>query len=116
MLEHNRIKMEEDRLQRDATRKAVEKWCVNLFDELDDDDGDPNGEVPKHIIQQTVPHIKKMFKRNSIAFSEAELSEMVDIIAIGDDSVHRSEFVHGIISIANGIRAMSILELHHDVS
>jgi len=115
MFEKNQLRMDEDRVEREVLHKALVHGCERLFERLDTN---PSGEVATEIvIHKLIPDIKIMFEEKGVDFSEFELERIVKLMDSDNSGlIGKDEFTHAILSIGDGLRAVSIHEIYYAVS
>merc|ERR1719316_2222095 len=113
MLEKNQVRICEERMDREWRRKMMESRCGDLFDQAECDE---KGEAKKSELKLLIPIVSQMLTDLEITFSQADLDSVIDILGVDNGYVSRPEFIHGIVSIAEGVRPLSILEMHHDMA
>mmetsp|Transcript_143311 Transcript_143311/g.260771 ORF Transcript_143311/g.260771 Transcript_143311/m.260771 type:complete len:918 (+) Transcript_143311:121-2874(+) len=123
MFEKNQLRLEEERLERECKRKEMEKRCGDLFDkaltryQTSIGKGPEDDSIPSHDIAPLIPMIAELFGEVGVNFISNDLEQLIDLMdSDGNGCVSKEEFCHGIISIAEGVRPVSIMEIHHIVS
>merc|ERR1712194_298209 len=78
---------------------------------------DINGDASRDDIMKLLPTIEQLFHKEGIDFIPQDFESMVEIMdQDGSGGVDLSEFVRGIVLMAEGVQPISIIELHCDLS
>jgi len=114
MFEKNQMRMEEERLEKEHAHAELLSRCADMFEELEPD---VHGEVSHQEIQALIPDIAAMFEAGGIDYIKDDLAHVVHFMD-KDASGHisKEEFCKAILPIAEGVRAISVQELHYTVS
>jgi len=113
MFEKNALRQEQDRTERDATRRMLIRTCGELFDELRTNS---KGEAIRDSIPKVLPRIARLFKDLGVEFSQEDLVNMMDCLDLDDSgAVSREEWRRCIVQMAEGVRPLQIMELYHKV-
>merc|ERR1719482_24450 len=120
MFEKNQLRVDEERLERESKRKMLSEQFGELFDELIEEHletGGPLDGVSEEEIDSIIPDVCEFLEENGIQFSRADLLVVSRVMDVDDSgSICKDEFAHGLLSIVDGVRPMSIMELFHGVS
>merc|ERR1719161_210845 len=101
MFQKNNVRIEEERLERESKRQGLTKICGELFDEAALND---KGEAPAAEVKALMPYVAKMFVKHNMTFAQSDLDSITDLMdADGSGAISKGEFVHSILSIAEGI-------------
>jgi len=110
MFEKNQIRLEEERLEREQTRKSLMQSCTELFAEAETD---ANGCAPKGEVERLLPNIRQLFDSLSVPYAIHDMYRVVELMDTDDNgSISREEFCYAVVSFAEGVRPVSIMELH----
>lgn len=114
MFEKNRVRSEEERVDRETVRKILGGRCLELFNNLPhDDDGDAKADD----IAQLLPDIGMMFEQNGIVFTHHDLEGMMKFIdADGSGTISRDEFSHFILTMSEGVTPILFHEIFYSVA
>jgi len=113
MFEKNQIRIEEERMERETKRKQIGNSISDLFDTLEHDEDDA---CSHDQIRSILPQVAELFEIYAIAFAYHDLENVVDLMDVDcSGQISKSEFTHGILSIAEGVRPMSMIELFHAI-
>jgi len=113
MFTKNQLRMEEERRQRENMHKLLLQKCSEMFDAMPSQQGC----VAREDIIRLLPNIERMFEAEGISFAHHDLSGMIDLLdPNGCNALSKRDLSHGIIQIAEGLRPISIIRLHYDVS
>jgi len=119
MFEKNALRIEAEHLEREQKRNALNARLGEVFDlmiEKDLANGERRSEVSLEEVHESLPSVMKVFDEAFIAYSRPDMEFVVNIMDTDESGgVNKEEFVHGLVSIAEEIRPMSIAELFHSV-
>lgn len=114
MFEKNQVKLDEERHEREAKRKILNSRFKALFDTADKNDND---EASAEELRKLLPQVEKDFNDYMVSYTKQDLDCVIDVMdADASGFISEVEFCQGIMSIADGVRAMSIQELYYAVS
>mmetsp|Transcript_13731 Transcript_13731/g.37111 ORF Transcript_13731/g.37111 Transcript_13731/m.37111 type:complete len:761 (+) Transcript_13731:164-2446(+) len=115
MFQKNQVKLEEERQEREVTRKILLETCQIMFDEsvMEGVDG-----VSREQLVLLLPRIREMFDALNVPYTTHDLEDMVEVMDTdGSGSINKSEFCRGLLHIAENsddLRPMLMMELHYD--
>jgi voltage-gated sodium channel len=113
MFEKNSLRLESERLERESKRKMLVHELQVLFESFQDE----YGEASIVDVFERLTEVEEFLASKGIDYSRQDLEQCVPLMDADDNgSISNSEFVHGILSVAEEIRPMSIAELYHSVS
>jgi len=112
MFEKNQVKIEEERVERESKRKLIGLRCSELFDEAK---VNADGDAEKEEIFSMVPYIAQMLENHSVPYASHEIEHVIELMDQEniDGLISKKEFVDGIVSFAEGVRPVAIMELNH---
>jgi len=114
MFEKNQLRIEDERLDRESKRKVLGQRCAELFDEADQND---RREASKQELLSVMPFVAELFESHYVTYTQHDLDGILDCMEANNSGfVSKDAFCHGILSIAEGVRPMSIMELHYAVA
>mmetsp|Transcript_22249 Transcript_22249/g.72013 ORF Transcript_22249/g.72013 Transcript_22249/m.72013 type:complete len:840 (-) Transcript_22249:240-2759(-) len=117
MFEKNQLRMEEERQQRDLMHRLLSERCFELFDDLEKSGAlNENGEVSKDAVMALLPDVIELLEGHLVAFSQHDLVTILDLMDVSDSGfVKKDEFCKCILSVAEGVRPMSLMEVLYAV-
>merc|ERR1719215_1189020 len=115
MFEKNVLRLQEEQLERENSRKVVSGVCGQIFTEIRTD---PYGEASKAELMERLPKVQEMLERLGVTTAEAELSHMMDVMDTdGSGAINKTEFCRGLLHLchrADDLQPMLMLELQQD--
>merc|ERR1712107_196779 len=114
MFEKNQIRVEEERLEREQKRKTLVSHCTNLYDKINltNEDG-----ATKEELAGLLPEVAEIFDVLAIPYTKHEIENIMDVLDTDVSGfIDKEEWCNGILSIAEGVRPLSIMELFHATS
>jgi len=88
--------------------------CEKIFNKLELNE---QGEASHDAVLSLVPALFEVFESEGVAFAHHDLEGIISFMDTNQSgSIDKEEFFHGILQIADGVRPMSIMELHYTVS
>jgi len=112
MFEKNQLRVEEERQHREQLHSLLTERCLALFNEIDGDELNDNGEVPMEVFEDLLPEIAALFESHLVAFANHDLQELLDLMDLhGSGFIQKDAFCKGILSMAEGVRPMSIMQV-----
>jgi hypothetical protein len=111
MFEKNQLRAAEERTERDKRRKDLQQKVAEIYLTVDLDE---NGEASVQQLKRVLDKICEIFEKMGIDYQKDDMAGILEITD-NDDSgkICQEEFVQGILSLADGVRPMSIQELFH---
>mmetsp|Transcript_117000 Transcript_117000/g.227503 ORF Transcript_117000/g.227503 Transcript_117000/m.227503 type:complete len:318 (-) Transcript_117000:134-1087(-) len=113
MFEKNQLRMMEERREREERRQKMLRICDSMFDDVQID---ASGKARKEDIKKLIPQVEKLFQKEHIIYATHELDGMLDVLEKGDGLLNKQDFCAGVLHIAEGIRPVSIIEIHYEVA
>jgi len=114
MFEKNAMKLEEEQHEGEVKRKFLIEKLEMTFDMLPHNE---LGEATYEDVMKIVPQISKLFMDAAVPFMRSELENVVQVMDTdGSGNIDKNEFCRGVLQLAEGLRPMSIMELHYAVS
>jgi len=114
MFDKNQTRVQELRAEREQKRQILKQKCHELYDLVDKDEFN---EAHKKDLEDMLPYVRDMFNKLDIEYMEHEFEGIIQIFDTDDSgSISEAEFVTGILSLCDGVRAESIREVYYLVS
>jgi len=115
MFEKNQLRMEEARKEQDELMQALEKDAQTLHSGLVLDE---NGEASvEEVRDNALPKLAKLLEEKMVDFTDHTLFKLVMVMDTdGEGRISCDEFTHAIMSVASGLKPLSIQEVHHNVT
>eukprot|EP00930_Biecheleria_cincta_P006943 TRINITY_DN108070_c0_g1_i1.p1 TRINITY_DN108070_c0_g1~~TRINITY_DN108070_c0_g1_i1.p1 ORF type:complete len:692 (-),score=125.19 TRINITY_DN108070_c0_g1_i1:56-2131(-) len=114
MFDKNHLRLEEERLDREATRRRIVARLEEVFDSITDEHND---EASTEKVLQLLPVISNLFVEEEVTFAMHDLEEIAGLMDVdGSGTISKTEFCRGILQIAEGLSPVSIMELHYVTS
>jgi len=115
MFEKNNMRMEEERMDREQTRKLLVRTCEDWFDEVSTLHGSGSS-AQREDVALMLPRIAALFEQEGVDYAGEDLDEMLDIIDCdGSEVIDKNEFRHFIVQMAEGVRPLLLMELYYAV-
>merc|ERR1719329_1788440 len=115
MFEKNMLRLEEDRFEREMTCGTLVDCCGVMFDSIGQEHLVEDGEVRGDGVRAMLPEIAELFEEHRVAYTHYDLEAMVSVMDTdGSGAINRTEFCRGILQMAQDIRPMLVMELHHE--
>jgi len=112
MFEKNQLKIQEERRDAEERRKMLLQICedmLNAIPELED------GKVERKNVENLVPDIQSLFDSERIPYALHEFETMLNAMdKNGDGKLSKDDFVGSVLQIAEGIRPISLIEIHSE--
>jgi hypothetical protein len=116
MFEKNNIRMDEERTDREQTRKLLVRTCEEWFDEVSTSHSGGSSSAQREDVALMLPRIAALFEQEGVDYAGEDLEEMLDIIDCdGSEVIDRNEFRHFIVQMAEGVRPLLLMELYYAV-
>merc|ERR1712194_179007 len=113
MFVKNEARMEEAKTIREEKHSQIMVQCRVIFADLD---AEGSGEISTDIVTDNLGRIARMLIALKIEFSEIDLHEIVRLMDKDHNGgISESEFIHAVLFQAEGVRPMSMQEMHYDV-
>jgi len=113
MFDKNEMRLESERLEREARRKSLRTKCEDIFNKLELND---MGEAAPEIVMGIIPQLQEAFELEGYPFATGDLEGVVKFMDTNySGCIDKDEFFHGVLQIAEGVRPMSIMELQYTV-
>jgi len=114
MFVDSQVRMEQDRVDREAKRGTVVDQCEALFGQASVNDA---GEASVEEIKALMPYVEQVFQRLRIPYDQHDLANIVTLMdQDASGLISKEEFLHGILSLSEGLRAFSIQEICHNLA
>merc|ERR1719436_1930361 len=115
MFQKNQVKIQEERQEKETTRKTLLQNCQALFDEVVNADCD---EIGRDDLMVMLPRIHGIFESLNMPYTFHDLQDMLDVMDTdGSGAVNKAEFCRGLLHVAENsedLRPMLMMELHCD--
>jgi len=112
IFEKNQLRMMENRREREEQHQMMIRMCESIFDDVE---VDVAGKAKKEEIKKVIPQVQELFEQENIVYASHEFDGMLDIMDKGDGLLNRQDFCDGVLQIAEGVRPVSIIEIHYEV-
>jgi len=113
MFEKNDMKKEEERAEHEILRKNMQTECSRLFNSLPLDEEE---EASSEDVNTLIPEMASTFEASGVYFTEYDLVKIVKYMDVDESgSISEDEFTRGMLVLAEGVRPISIQEVHHAV-
>jgi voltage-gated sodium channel len=113
MFEKNDMRKEEERLSHETMRNTMQVQCKRLFGSLTLDEEDS---ATTKDVKALVPEMALTFETAGVFFSQFDLEKIVDYMDVDESgTIDEEEFTRGMLVLAEGVRPISIQEVHHAV-
>jgi len=117
MFDKNNLRMEEERMERENTRKLLVLTCEKLFDELPSQCQDKPRVEGAHTweVLGLLPQIAMLFESEGIDYASEDLFCMLDVMdSTGSGTITREEFKFCIVQMAEGVvRPLLIMRIYY---
>jgi len=114
MFEKNQARVEELRIEHEEKRVQVKKWCSDEFALLRKDD---RGEASTPAVTAILPKFALLLAKLEIEFQQDDLDSSPEYMDEDESGgISGPEFLHGLMSIAEGARPVSFQEIKHIVT
>jgi len=114
MFDKNQTRVQELRQEREQKREVLKLKSVELF-ALVEKDG--VGRARPTDLEVVLPYVREMFEKLDIEYMEQEFDVILSMCDLDESgTISETEFVSGILSLCDGVRAASILEVYYLVS
>lgn len=114
MFDKNQARVQELRQERERNREIMRQKCIDLFDLVDKND---SGAAFPVDVQEVLPFVREMFEKLNIEYAEHEFDVVLSTCDIDESgTITEADFVNGVLSLCDGVRAASILEVMNLVS
>lgn len=112
MFEKNMLRMDEGRQEREYMIKEFVVACGELFDTIG---RNSLGETQTDDVHAMLPEIAELFDEFQVPYTRYDLESMISVMDTdGSGAINRTEFCRGILQMAQEIRPMLVMELHHE--
>jgi len=120
MFDKNNLKLEEDRVSRERTRKLLIRTCESLFDELPQDASMETGARSSEV-SAMMPQIATLFEATGVSYAHEDLNRIIELLerpsdSIGGKTILRDDFKFVLIQMAEGVRPLLIMRLLYAMS
>jgi len=116
MFDKNNLRMEEERMERENTRKLLVLTCEKLFDQLPSQDQDKprsDGAYTWEVLG-LLPQIATLFESEGIDYASEDLFCILDVMdSTGSGTITRDEFKFCIVQMAEGVRPLLIMRIYY---
>jgi len=114
MFEKNQTRASEERAEREQKRELLKQKCIELFASVDKDEEE---EADPEKLEEVLPYVREMFEKLDLEYMEHDFDNIITLCDTDDSgSISEAEFVSGILSLCDGVRAASIQEVYYIVS
>mmetsp|Transcript_56219 Transcript_56219/g.105910 ORF Transcript_56219/g.105910 Transcript_56219/m.105910 type:complete len:499 (+) Transcript_56219:3-1499(+) len=114
MFDKNQTRVQELRQEREQKREVLKLKSVELF-ALVEKDG--VGRARPTDLEVVLPYVREMFEKLDIEYMEQEFDVILSMCDLDESgTISETEFVSGILSLCDGVRAASIQEVYYLVS
>jgi len=110
MFEKNQLKIQEERRDAEERRKMLLQTCAFMLDAIPEIEA---GRVDRAEVEVLVPEIQALFDSESIPYATHEFESMLNAMdKNGDGVLSKDDFCTSILQIAEGVRPISLIEIH----
>lgn len=110
MFDKNDARVEQERAEAEEKRQRIIKNCEKIFETI----ASSQGHAAIEDIMQILPELDALFVEEGVTFAREDLVNTVNCMDTdGSNSIDRNEFCHSILHLAEGLRPISIMELHY---
>lgn len=110
MFDKNDARVEQERAEAEEKRQRIIKNCEKIFETIASSQGHAAIEDIMHVL----PELDALFVEEGVTFAREDLVNTVNCMDTdGSGSIDRDEFCHSILHLAEGLRPISIMELHY---
>jgi len=114
VFEKNQLRLDEERAEGEAKRQFLKERCEELFDRIAHN---ARGEATVDDVKSILPLISDLFIQEGVSFAYHDLQGTAYVMDTDNSgTIDKEEFCRGVLQIADGLRPMSIMELHYAVS
>jgi len=114
MFVDNQIRIEEDRMDKEAKRQALVEDCTKVFYQ---GQGNDDGELTVEQVGTLLPLVQELFQKQHIQYDQYDLDNVATVMdSDASGLISKEEFIHGILGIADGMHALSIQEIFLNLS
>jgi len=111
MAAKSQLRIEEQRLGRDAKRQELGGKIIELFHEADINE---YGKAHQADIQCILPYVRILFETHYVRFSTHDLENIMDVVEVDEwGCLSMQSFSQAVLSLAEDIRPLSLAELHY---
>lgn len=109
MFDKNDARVEQERAEAEEKRQRIIKNCEKIFETIAS-----QGQATIDDIMQILPDLDNLFVEEGVTFAREDLVNTVNCMDTdGSGSIDRKEFCHSVLHLAEGLRPISIMELHY---
>jgi len=115
MFEKNDMRKEEERIEHEKLRLDVGMRCEELYERFEKNDEDEV--LIEDIKDETmVEDMAKTFEAVGVFVTAYDLRTMIDYLDVdGSGTINKDEFLRGMLVLAEGLRPITVQEVHYDV-
>lgn len=114
MFEKNQMRAEHELSERENMRKLLTRTCNDMFGRIKLNE---DGEAQREDVMKFIPEIERVFHSQGVVFTYKDFETMMDTMdQDGSGTFSKDEFFNGILTMAEGTRPISIIEIRSDVS
>lgn len=116
MLEKNTMRTDAERLERQEQRHKLATSVGAVFDSIPPDKLNDEDEASFATVKALLIDVAKVLAEHQIQYNKQDMQHVVNVMDTDESGgISKEEFVVGLVSIAEGIRPMSIAELFHSI-
>ncbi|CAE7209994.1 Cacna1e [Symbiodinium natans] len=110
MFDKNDAKIEQERAEAEEKRQRIIKGCEGIFETI----ASSQGHASIEDIMQILPALDELCVEENVPFAREDLVNTVNCMDTdGSGSIDKKEFCQSIVHLAEGLRPISIVELHY---
>ncbi|CAE7309846.1 CACNA1C [Symbiodinium pilosum] len=110
MFDKNDAKIEQERAEAEEKRQRIIKSCEGIFETI----ASTQGHASIEDIMQILPALDELCVDEGVPFAREDLVNTVNCMDTdGSGSIDKKEFCQSIVHLAEGLRPISIVELHY---
>jgi len=112
MFEKNQVRMVEERQEREKKRKELNEILEDIWSGLPTGS---SGVAQRSDVEGVIPEVENVFEDRSIPYAGHDFEGIVEIMdKNGSGTISKTEFCQCILVIAEGVRPISIIEIHSE--
>jgi len=113
MFEKNCMRQEEMRNEQEQMRKSLQHECGRLFDHYD---VVKTGEIKTTDLVHLLPKVNKLMETSGVFFTLDDIKTMLFLMDKNETGrITKEHFIRGVITLAGGVKSISVEEVHRDV-